>query len=151
MKQYIIKRTKEGYVLGYKDIVGLANSFKEFVEQNKNNLSDANLSCVDLSNCNLSCVDLSNCNLSDANLSDANLSDANIYTYSFLKTSDIFEECFLGIGCKTKKIKDWNIFFYDSDEELETKRDANKFIEITKEYEETIKIFKQRFDKGELK
>jgi hypothetical protein len=150
MQEYRIKRTKEGYDLGYKDIVGLANSFKEFIQQNKYDLRYCNFRGADFRGADLSGADLSGVDLSGVDLRYCNFRNAKIYRYRFLKTDDIFKECFLGIGCKTRKIKNWNTFFYNSDETLETKRNTDKFIEITKEYEETINTFKQKFDKGEI-
>ena len=65
-------------------IEGEANSFKEFVEANKADLSEAdlsnaNLSETDLSNADLYKADLSNANLSEADLSNADLSEADLY------------------------------------------------------------------------
>ena len=54
-------------------IEGEANSFKEFVEANKANLSETNLSRADLSNANLSETNLYNTNLSRADLSEAKI------------------------------------------------------------------------------
>ena len=211
MQEYTIKRTQEGYYLGYTDIVGKASSFKEFVEQNKKSLMFANLRHANLSNANLSNAslsnarlynarlehtnlenarlynanlkntnlenanleganlentrlyntrlyntrlyntDFSNARLYNANLENANIFNASLYTYKFLKTDEKFINCFLAISCKTRTIKDWNTFFYNSNEVIETKRDTDRFIQITKEYEEVIKIFKIRFDNRELK
>jgi hypothetical protein len=156
MQEYILKRTKEGYDLGYKDIVGLANSLKEFVEKNKQdlryaNLQGANLNGTDLRYCDLSYSDLSRACLRCADLNDSNKRGVKIYPYRFIKTADIFEHCFLAIGCQTRRIKDWNRFFYNSDEVIQTERNTYKFKKITKEYAEAIETFKKRFDNGEIK
>ena len=52
---------------------GEAESFKEFVEKNKSNLSDS-----DLSGSNLRHSDLSDSNLSDSNLSDSDLRGSDL-------------------------------------------------------------------------
>ena len=59
-------------------IEGEANSFKEFVEANKADLSEADLSEADLSGADLSEADLSGVDLSEANLRGANLFEANL-------------------------------------------------------------------------
>ena len=174
MQEYTIRRTKRGYELGLKDITGEAGSLKWFIEENKHNLRYADLQgaplgCTDLSfsdlsfsdlrGADLSCTNLSGANLIGANLSGANLIGTynfigkyilkNIYNYTFIKTNETFLECFIAIRCKTKRIKDWNIFFSDeSKEEYETSRSSEKFQEIKKEYFEALQEFKIRFKKS---
>ena len=59
-------------------IEGEANSFKEFIEKNKKNLSGSNLRGSDLSGSNLSDSDLSGSNLSGSNLRGSNLSGSDL-------------------------------------------------------------------------
>jgi len=59
-------------------VSGEYGSFKEAVEQNKEKLSFADLSCADLSFANLSCANLRFADLSCADLSFANLSYADL-------------------------------------------------------------------------
>ena len=92
---------------------------KEFLEflVNKN----ANLSYANLSYANLSYADLSNAKLSNANLSYDNLSPFSKWNVSFTLPFTIH------IGCKTKTIKKWDIWFKKDTETFDHKRDSQQF------------------------
>jgi len=101
------------------------------------NLSGADLSRAYLSGANLSGADLSRAYLSGADLSGAylsraDLSGANFQPFCKWRTSIIDNE--ITIGCKTKSIDDWDIFF-NSDLEYETKRNTEEFKKIQAVFE----------------
>ena len=113
---------------------GLAKDFKEFITNNKFNLSGS-----DLSGSNLSGSDLS-----ESNLSGSDLSGTKINPFSYRNISIIlpensklesvkYSEIFIKIGCKEKTIKEWDKWFR-SDEEFETKRDTFRFKQIYAHY-----------------
>ena len=98
----------------------------------------ANLRYADLSNANLRGVNLSNADLSNANLSNAYLSGANLRGVKNKKTTYLpiyckWNHCIIGdkikIGCKEKKIKEWDSFFA-SEKEYETNRNTEEFKQI---------------------
>ena len=96
------------------------------------NLSGANLIGANLSGANLIGADLSGANLIGANLSVANLSGADLsgaIIPMYCKWSSSIIEGKIKIGCKTKKIEEWDLFF-ESDEVLETERDTEEFARI---------------------
>ena len=95
-------------------------------------LSGANLSRAYLSGANLSGAYLSGANLSGANLSGADLSGADYNPFCKWKAAIINNE--IKIGCKTKSINDWDIFF-NSDLEYETKRNSEEFKKIQAVFE----------------
>ena len=144
----------KGADLSYSDLQGCNLKGAVLIECNLSycNLSNADLRYIYLTECNLS-----NCNLSYADLMYCKLSNNNmirnkIYFYNFFKTSKDFNNCFISIGCKTKRIKAWKYFFSDKCKKgYSTKRKSLKFQEIKKEYFEAIEEFKIRFDKGEIK
>ena len=73
--KYQIKKIFTGEIM----YEGEAKSFKEFVEKNKSNLSNADLSNTDLSHTNLSHTNFSNTNLSYTDFSNSNLSYTNLF------------------------------------------------------------------------
>ena len=106
-------------------------------------LRSANLSSADLSSANLSSADLSSANLYSANLSSADLSSADLSSAdlylaknkesAYLSQYCKWEHSILGdkikIGCKTKSVEEWQIFF-DSNEEYSTRRGTHEFKQI---------------------
>lgn len=80
-----------------------------------------------------------NANLYNANLYNANLENADLYNANLSKSIKLPIYCkwshgitngnLIHIGCEKRTIEDWNKFF-DSDEELETKRDTKEFKQI---------------------
>jgi hypothetical protein len=73
--EYQIKKVYTGEII----VEGEADTFREFIEKNKDKLYQANLIKVDLSNLDLSGANLVEANLLGANLSDTNLSGANLF------------------------------------------------------------------------
>ena len=101
-------------------------------------LSNADLYCACLSNADLSCADLSNACLSNADLSNVNLSyakkkeTANLPIYCKYRHSIIGDK--IQIGCKSKTIKEWDIFF-ESNKVYSTERNTEDFKQIQAVYE----------------
>ena len=96
--KYQIKKRFTGEII-YEDE---AKSFKDFVEKNKTNLSNADLSYADLSNANLSNADLSNSNLFNAKIKNTKKED-------LLKALKIKSDNMCSIACWQsfiEKIKD---------------------------------------------
>ena len=96
-------------------------------------LSYSNLSGCDLRNSNLRGCDLRNSNLSDSNLRGCDLSNSDLSGCAipiFSKwTVTIINNEIIKIGCKSKTIEDWDLFFA-STEEFETKRGTSEFKQI---------------------
>ena len=107
------------------------------------NLEDANLRNANLINANLEDANLRNANLRDANLINANLRDANlpifckwVVSYKVCANSEKvtidsidIDLIKIEIGCKSKTIKEWDLWF-NSQEEYETKRCEFEFKQI---------------------
>ena len=131
----------------------IKKTLEKAVEENANlynaNLYNANLENADLYNANLENANLRNANLINANLENANLENADLRNAN-LENADLYNAnlsksiklpiyCkwshgitngnLIHIGCEKRTIEDWNKFF-DSDEELETKRDTKEFKQI---------------------
>lgn len=70
--------------------------------------------------------------LREANLREANLSSANLPIYCKWMVS--IKDDRIVIGCKSKTIEDWDVFFA-SDEVYNTNRDTNDFKQIEAAYE----------------
>ncbi len=107
------------------------------------NLSSANLRSADLSSANLRSADLSSANLRSADLSSANLRSADLslvknkegaYLPTYCRWSHSINGNKIQIGCKTKTIKEWDVFFA-SDKVYETERNTDDFKQIQAVYE----------------
>ena len=98
----------------------------------KDALLDAIKNKVNLSRANLSRAYLSGADLSGADLSGADLSGADFQPFCKWRTSIKDNE--ITIGCKTKSIDDWDIFF-NSDLLYETKRNTEEFKKIQAVFE----------------
>jgi len=109
--------------LSYADLSNakLSNANLSYANLSNADLSYANLSYAKLSNANLSYADLSNAKLSNANLSYDNLSPFSKWNVSFTLPFTIH------IGCKTKTIKKWDIWFKKDTETFDHKRDSQQF------------------------
>jgi hypothetical protein len=94
-------------------------------------LSDANLRRANLRRADLRGADLSGANLSGAYLSGAYLSDADLPMFCKWGFSIVDES--IKIGCETKTIKEWDLFFNGTDI-IETKRDTQEFKQIQAVY-----------------
>lgn len=95
-------------------------------------LSNSDLRGVDLSNSDLRSVDLRNADLTSANLRNAeNKELSNLPIFCNWSHSLIGER--IQIGCETKSVEDWDEFF-NSDDELSTKRGTNDFKQIQAVY-----------------
>ena len=101
-------------------------------------LYSANLSSANLYSADLSSADLHSANLRSANLSSADLSSADLYLAKNKESAYLSQYCkwehsILGdkikIGCKTKSVEEWQIFF-DSNEEYSTRRGTHEFKQI---------------------
>jgi len=101
------------------------------------NLRSADLSSADLSSADLCYADLSYANLRSANLRSADLSSAKnketAYIPLFCKWSFSIVGDKIQIGCESRTIKKWDIFF-KSDKELSTKRGTYDFKQIEAVY-----------------
>ncbi len=106
------------------------------------NLSASNLSGSDLRYSNLSYSDLSGSDLRGSNLSGSDLSSSNLsgsenkhlaYLPLFCKWNFSIIGDKIQIGCKTKNIEDWDVFFQSS-EEYSTKRNTQEFKQIQAVY-----------------
>ena len=95
------------------------------------NLIGANLRGADLRGANLIGANLSDANLIGANLIGANLSDANLPI--FCKWSISIKNDLINIGCKSKSIKDWDVWF-NSNETFDTDRNTDDFKRIYANY-----------------
>jgi len=102
------------------------------------NLRSANLYSADLSSADLRSANLRSANLSSADLSSADLSSADLYLAKNKESAYLSQYCkwehsILGdkikIGCKTKSVEEWQIFF-DSNEEYSTRRGTHEFKQI---------------------
>ncbi len=107
------------------------------------NLSSANLRSAYLSSANLRSADLSSANLRSADLSSANLRSAYLslvknkegaYLPTYCRWSHSINGNKIQIGCKTKTIKEWDVFFA-SDKVYETERNTDDFKQIQAVYE----------------
>jgi len=100
-------------------------------------LSSADLRLADLSWANLRSANLRLADLSLADLSSADLSSAKNKENAFLPLFCRWSFSILGnkikIGCKTKNIEEWDLFF-ESEEIYETKRDTEDFKQIQAVY-----------------
>ena len=94
-------------------------------------LSDADLSGANLIGANLIGANLSDANLIGADLSGANLSDADLPI--FCKWSISIKNDLINIGCKSKSIKDWDVWF-NSNETFDTDRNTDDFKRIYANY-----------------
>jgi len=113
-----------------------------FADLSSADLSSANLSSANLSSANLRLADLSSANLRLADLRLADLSSANLSSALNKETACIPLFCkwsfsIIGdeiqIGCESKTIKEWDVFF-KSDKELSTKRGTDDFKQIEAVY-----------------
>jgi uncharacterized protein YjbI with pentapeptide repeats len=128
-----------GAYLSGADLSGadLSGAYLSGADLSRANLSRAYLSGADLSRANLSRAylsgaDLSGADLSGADLSGADLSGADFQPFCKWRTSIKDNE--ITIGCKTKSIDDWDIFF-NSDLLYETKRNTEEFKKIQAVFE----------------
>ena len=100
-------------------------------------LRSANLSSADLSLADLSLADLSSADLSLADLSLADLSSAKNKETAYLPLFCKWSFSILGdkiqIGCETRTIENWDLFFA-SDEKLSTERGTEDFKQIQAVY-----------------
>jgi hypothetical protein len=111
------------------------------------NLYSVNLYSADLRSANLYSANLYSANLYSANLRSANLRSANLYSAD-LSSAENKETAYLPlfckwtfsilgdkiqIGCETRTIKEWDLFFA-SKEVLSTKRDTDDFKQIEAVY-----------------
>jgi len=117
-------------------------------------LSYANLSYADFRSANLSYADLSYADLSYANFRSANLSSANLsyaknketaYLPIFCKWSFSIVGDKIQIGCESRTIKEWDLFF-KSNETLSTQRGTDDFKQIEATYN-ALKAYKKTLDK----
>jgi len=109
MKTFTIKN-----IFGKTIIKEKANSLKEVVEKNKDNLQFADLSKTDLCEANLSRAnlrgaDLSGADLSKADLSRANLRGANLYKAN-LSRADLQDADFQGCNLYGCNLQDTNLY-----------------------------------------
>jgi len=123
-----------GAYLSGADLSGadLSGAYLSGADLSRANLSRAYLSGADLSRANLSRAYLSGADLSGADLSGADLSGADFQPFCKWRTSIKDKE--ITIGCKTKSIDDWDIFF-NSDLLYETKRNTEEFKKIQAVFE----------------
>ena len=83
------------------------------------------------------CVSLRSANLRSANLISADLSLANLRSANlpiYCKWMVSIKDDKIVIGCKSKTIEDWDVFFA-SDEVYNTNRDTNDFKQIEAAYQ----------------
>ena len=111
------------------------------------NLSSANLYSANLDSANLDSANLRSANLDSANLYSANLYSANLYSANlrsvlnketaylpiFCKWSFSIAGEKIQIGCKTKTIEEWDLFFA-SNEVYSTERNTDDFKQIQAVY-----------------
>ena len=84
-------------------------------------------------NANLRNADLSNANLRNANLSDVKNKELAIRVPMFCKWSFGISGNEIHIGCEKRTIKDWDECLF-SNNEIETKRITNEFLQIQAVY-----------------
>jgi len=97
------------------------------------NLRDANLRGADLRGADLRGADLCGANLRGADLCGADLRDA-IKLPLYCRWNIGITKDLIHIGCKKMTIEEWDKFF-NSDEEFETNRGTEEFIQIQACYE----------------
>jgi hypothetical protein len=101
------------------------------------NLRSANLRSADLRSANLYSVNLYSADLRSANLYSADLRSAENKETAYLPLFCKWTFSILGdkiqIGCETRTIKEWDLFFA-SKEVLSTKRDTDDFKQIEAVY-----------------
>ena len=111
------------------------------------NLRSANLRSANLDSANLESANLRSANLDSANLYSANLYSANLYSANlrsalnketaylpiFCKWSFSIAGEKIQIGCKTKTIEEWDLFFA-SNEVYSTERNTDDFKQIQAVY-----------------
>ena len=111
------------------------------------NLDSANLRSANLRSANLDSANLDSANLRSANLDSANLYSANLYSANlrsalnketaylpiFCKWSFSIAGEKIQIGCKTKTIEEWDLFFA-SNEVYSTERNTDDFKQIQAVY-----------------
>ena len=111
------------------------------------NLCSANLYSANLESANLDSANLRSANLDSANLYSANLYSANLYSANlrsvlnketaylpiFCKWSFSIAGEKIQIGCKTKTIEEWDLFFA-SNEVYSTERNTDDFKQIQAVY-----------------
>ncbi len=137
--QHTIKKTVEEAVLKKANLQG--------ANLQEANLRGANLQGANLEEANLRGADLEGANLQEANLRGANLEGANLRGADlegadlrgaiklpiFCKWSHGITNQLIHIGCETKTIDDWDIFF-DSDQIIQTPRNTEEFKQIQAVY-----------------
>jgi hypothetical protein len=113
-------------------------AIKEKVSLQYADLRSANLSYADLSDANLRYAILSYANLSSANLSSADLRYAENKETAYLPIFCKWNYSIIGdkiqIGCKSKTIEKWDLFFA-SDDVYSTKRNTDDFKQIQAVFE----------------
>lgn len=140
-----IKKTIEKAVLERADLrsANLRSANLGSADLSSADLRSADLGLADLSSSDLSSADLRSADLRSANLSSANLRSADLSSAKNKENSNLPMFCkwthsILGdkiqIGCKTKTIEEWDLFF-NSDEEFETSRNTEEFKQIQAVYE----------------
>jgi hypothetical protein len=97
------------------------------------NLRSADLYSADLRSANLSSADLYSANLRSSDLSSAKNKDT-AYLPIFCKWAHSIKGNEIKIGCKSKTIEDWDIFF-DSKKVYSTERNTEDFKQIQAVYE----------------
>ena len=112
------------------------NSIRKTLEEaikTSANLTSADLTSADLRSADLRYADLRYANLTSANLRYANLRSAKNKEFSYMPQFCKWSHSIIGdkiqIGCKSKTILEWQIFF-DSKEEYSTARDTQDFKQI---------------------
>ena len=134
---------KDAVEQAVKEKVSLASANLSSANLYSADLSSADLSSADLYSANLSLANLRSANLSLANLRSADLSSANLYSAEnkekanlpiFCKWSHSIVGNEIQIGCKSKTIEQWDLFFKSNDV-YETKRNTEDFKQIQAVYE----------------
>jgi len=114
------------------------------------NLREANLSGADLYDADLSGADLRGADLRGADLRGANLREATwVPTYQKWAVSwNSGGE--VSIGCKTKTIEDWDVWFAGT-EEYQTRRNTAEFARIEAAYQHAKRMYEiwKQYKKGE--
>jgi len=116
-------------------VMGCANLEGAYLEGA--NLEGAYLEGANLEGANLGGANLGGANLGGANLRGANLEGSNLggaYLPLHCKWSHSIVNNRIQIGCKQKTIEEWDLFF-NSEDELETKRGTQGFKQIQAVFE----------------
>ena len=125
-----IKKTLERAIVESAD---LRFADLRFANLRSANLRSANLESADLRFADLRFADLRFANLRSANLRSANHLDKASYVPMFCKWSFGFTKGLIQIGCESKSIEDWDMFF-KSKNVIETERDTPEFKQIEAVY-----------------